>query len=137
MDLEDDLGLGDCGVDVVPDLVYDNRNGRLRNPGYSLWENRIDTVKDIPAVSEFVLDKVVTADLGLYSIMPLFNPRMSSKPDPLRPFNFSNSAASMGSHCSGSAAVVGSVAEDFSKFSKELSRSSVVLISVMGFYELL
>ena len=57
--MEQDLDFGEVLVEVEPDPVDDNGDSGLGDPGNCLGDNAFNSIKNVPAITELVLDESV------------------------------------------------------------------------------
>ena len=135
MDLHQDFHIRAILVDVIPDLVDDDADRRLRNPGDCFRQDHVNPVEDVPAVAEFILHEAVLLYLLFCALVPFLNARVRAEPDLLRPIYLRNGSPQVAGDGSGTADVVSRMAEDLSELPLQLHRAAMILVARVGFHQ--
>lgn len=100
VDLQEDLNLWQMHVEIHPRPIYDTGYGGLGKPGKGFGKYPVNSIEDMPAITERILNKSVSFNSSFSTLMPPSNSRMRCEPYLLSAISFMGGDSNMAGNCS-------------------------------------
>ena len=108
------------------DLMLDTE-GSKRVP----LEDSVESIKDVPSIAEFILNKAMSFYLREGAFVPSLNSRMGGKPDVLRSFHLMHGSAGSCRYGGRRSSIVGGMAESLGKLPHHLTPVNMLSVARM------
>jgi len=129
VDLQENLHFGQSIMKIKPCSIDDDSDGALRNPRDRRGEELfIDTIEDVPAIPELVLDEAVLCNLTCRALVPSEDAGMRGEPTFLRAVDFMDSTPGVCSDCFSLAQIVRRMAKNLREFPFMLTGTAMVRV---------